>query len=305
MRTIASFFYRNLPLMIAALFCEMPTLFAQTPIACDGDVSATLATNAEVDIYTFNADAGDVVIIRMQADGSTIQSKIQLTGPGISQSDVGYTTEAARIGAVQLAGGAYIISASDEGSNNSGAYGLSLQIIKSSCAQPIACGATLNTSFGLNTELDAFTFFGTTCDTVLITMTGSTGALHESLWLYAPNGSLIASSIVTTNAASALLNVPLYLYGGGDYIIVTSETEGDNTGAYTLSLNCTGPPATLSLHQVPIPGGTYTASVSISSAGRVDNGTSVLFRAGTLVELLPNFEVQLGGVFEVLMEGCF
>ncbi len=49
---------------------------------------------------------------------------------------------------------------------------------------------------------------------------------------------------------------------------------------------------------------TYHAAQNITSDGAVPNGNSVIFKAGTGVELQPGFEVSLGATLEVIIEGC-
>lgn len=63
-------------------------------------------------------------------------------------------------------------------------------------------------------------------------------------------------------------------------------------------------PVTLPVNGNPVVAGTYSAQQFITSTGKVANNASVLFKAGTSVELLPGFEIFPGGVFEVMMQGC-
>ncbi|MCB0518449.1 MAG: hypothetical protein KDD27_05905 [Saprospiraceae bacterium] len=65
------------------------------------------------------------------------------------------------------------------------------------------------------------------------------------------------------------------------------------------------PPNTLAVDGTPISSGTYRAEVLLHSAGMVANGGNVIFSAGQEVLLNPLFEVQLGGVLEVLLPGCY
>jgi hypothetical protein len=63
-------------------------------------------------------------------------------------------------------------------------------------------------------------------------------------------------------------------------------------------------PATLAVNLIPIPNGPYDAEIEITSNGVVPSGGNVLFNAGMSIELQPGFEVMLGGIFEVMMQGC-
>ncbi len=62
-------------------------------------------------------------------------------------------------------------------------------------------------------------------------------------------------------------------------------------------------PNTLAISGI-IASGIYQAAMLITSTGTVPNGNVVTFKAGTSIELQPEFEVELGGELEVLIETC-
>lgn len=63
-------------------------------------------------------------------------------------------------------------------------------------------------------------------------------------------------------------------------------------------------PASLAINLSPIPDGIYQAENEINSNGLIPENGNVIFRAWSLVELLPGFEVEPGGIFEIFMQGC-
>lgn len=65
------------------------------------------------------------------------------------------------------------------------------------------------------------------------------------------------------------------------------------------------PPDILTVDDTPISNGTYRAEILLNSAGTVSNNGNVIFSTGNSVSLNPLFEVQLGGVLEVLLPGCY
>ncbi|MEK7257775.1 MAG: GEVED domain-containing protein, partial [Bacteroidota bacterium] len=71
---------------------------------------------------------------------------------------------------------------------------------------------------------------------------------------------------------------------------------------YNLYIFC---PNNLAVNGLPIPDGTYNADVEITSFGKVESNANVIFQAGTSVMLLGGFEVQAGGLFQVVVQGCF
>ncbi len=98
--------------------------------------------------------------------------------------------------------------------------------------------------------------------------------------------------------------------GPGEYqIVVRLQSDPTCMTAYagnpvilTAAENCC--PATLAIDDTPIADGVYQVELTITSHGTVPNSGSVVFKANESVELQPGFEVVLGGVFEVVMEGC-
>lgn len=124
-------------------------------------------------------------------------------------------------------------------------------------------------------------------------------------------GQALTGATVTANVV-----IPTTATAGTRHMRVRSTYYGPITAAdgcntnlsfgeiedYNIYLFC---PDNLAVNAVPIPNGPYNADLELTSTGRVDNATSVVFRAGNGVELQPNFETILGGVFEVLMVGCF
>ncbi len=83
-----------------------------------------------------------------------------------------------------------------------------------------------------------------------------------------------------------------------------ANQDGGTLQAWGLEVCYSTCPTTLPVNDNPIVSGTYEAQQVITSSGTVANGGNVLFKAGTSIELLPNFEILLGGIFEVMMQGC-
>ena len=71
------------------------------------------------------------------------------------------------------------------------------------------------------------------------------------------------------------------------------------------NVTVTGPcPPTLVINDNPIDSDVYQAGSSITSAGGIAAGSSVMFMANQEVQLEPNFEADQNAVFEIVMVGC-
>ncbi|MEK7256785.1 MAG: 3-coathanger stack domain-containing protein, partial [Bacteroidota bacterium] len=106
---------------------------------------------------------------------------------------------------------------------------------------------------------------------------------------------------VTSTGTTWSLNLPMPL-SIGDKITATATVSGNTSQfAWCQEYVC---PDNLAINAIPIPSGTYIADQEITSLGTVQNGANVIFKAGNSIVLQSGFEVQLGGLFEVLIQGC-
>ena len=237
MKNIPIFCYRMLPMVLAVFFTWMPSILSQTPIDCDGDVTGSINPATDIDLYTFNADPGDIVIIRMQRDGSSVTPKILLTGPGVNETNIGSFSEAARIGALQLSGGTYTIFASDDGSNSTGNYGLSVQIIKPECAVQLNCTSDISASLSHAAEIDAYTFQVTGQNEFLIArMMQDLSTVVSRLELYGEGSSDMLGNTVTPGTTSTAERLDAAGLEQGTYVLLAFDSDGDRKGNYGLSL---------------------------------------------------------------------
>ncbi|WP_373552384.1 DUF6443 domain-containing protein [Haliscomenobacter sp.] len=94
---------------------------------------------------------------------------------------------------------------------------------------------------------------------------------------------------ITYNA----LNLPRrILFDNGSQLDITYDAAGNK-----LKKQVIYPNGDRTINNLPISSGTYTASGTITSTGRVDNGSNVTFKAGMAVLLNPGFETKQGGAF--------
>ncbi|MDX2072150.1 MAG: DUF6443 domain-containing protein [Haliscomenobacter sp.] len=89
------------------------------------------------------------------------------------------------------------------------------------------------------------------------------------------------------------LNLPRrILFDNGSQLDITYDAAGNK-----LKKQVIYPNGDRTINNLPIPSGTYTAAGTITSTGRVDNGSNVTFKAGTAVMLNPGFETKQGAAF--------
>ncbi len=74
-------------------------------------------------------------------------------------------------------------------------------------------------------------------------------------------------------------------------------------GTFELSLECIGCPQTLNITGTP-PSGDYQADSAIVSDATIQTPKVVAYKAGTEINLTPNFGVQLGAEFDAIIAPC-
>src|SRR5207302_1849621 len=128
------------------------------PIAYGQTLQASIDAVAKADAYSFQAQAGDVVGVRMSRS-SGIDPKIELSdSQGRSVTNI--TAFADAVLDVPLAsGGTYYFLLSDLNGDETGTYGVSLALLDAlPISKPIAYGQTLQASIDAVAKADAYSF---------------------------------------------------------------------------------------------------------------------------------------------------
>ena len=115
---------------------------------------------------------------------------------------------------------------------------LPLMIIGVSAAgpTPISFGSTVNGTIITLGQTDSYTFNATTGDTIYSRMDSSWG-VGPRIRLYAPNGTLVATSTYTLTSYATDLTQKLT--ATGKYTLVVGDNDGSSTGTYGLYLQRT------------------------------------------------------------------
>ncbi len=120
----------------------------------------------------------------------------------------------------------------------------------------------------------------------------------QYFWLD-PNG--LAPCGTLQNCETVDVSIP----GTYTFIVLDLDTGcSDEVTAEVTDIFGTCCPNILDVDGTPIANGFYTAHTKVHSSSSVINGTTVFFEAGTEICLDPNFEVELGAVFEAKINDC-
>ncbi|MDH3937559.1 MAG: hypothetical protein OEV68_09520 [candidate division Zixibacteria bacterium] len=234
-------------LVIALLLIVVaPSVLAYdtTSISYGYSGAGAISPAGEYDVYYFDGEIGDVVLIRMsdtEDNGVYIDPRIELYDPSGSLIASDSTSSfQAQVLDVQLEStGTFKIVASDWGDNDTRAYGLSLQCVNTTgYAELISYGYNGESSIAFLSEMDAYQFDGTAGDVILIRMsdTEDNGVyIDPRIELYDHNGVLVASHQTSTFQARI---VDFTLPSTGTYTLIASDINGEDVRAYGLGLQC-------------------------------------------------------------------
>jgi hypothetical protein len=199
---------------------------------------------ADTDVYTFTANAGDRVLIRLVGtNNGYFDARIDLYAPdNIRETTVTSNTPQITLENYQLLqSGTHTIVVQEFNGDNASNYELSLLKIPGPVVSEqdldggnILCGDTKNGIIDL-ADTDAYTFTAAVGHTVVIRLVGiNNGYFDARIDLYAPDGAR------ETNVYSNTPHITLENYQllqTGTYTIVVHEFNGDNASDYELSLS--------------------------------------------------------------------
>ena len=264
--------------------------FAQSAVQINfGEtISANISSASEMDTYTFSANSGDKILIRMDSSWAN-GPELRLYAPNGTQINYAsgngwccnyiYSSE---ITQTLSDNGVYSILAGDYGGDNTGSYGIYIQRTNNpGNANPIGFGTNKSASINLASEMDTYTFSANSGDKILIRM-DSSWANGPELRLYAPNGTQINYASGNGWCCNYIYSseITQTLPANGVYTILAGDYEGHDTGSYGIYIQRTNNPGNAN----PIGFG-ETKSAYINSTAEMDtytfsacSGKSILIR---------------------------
>jgi hypothetical protein len=202
-----------------------------------GDIDAT--DPADVDFYTFAAVAGDRVLIRMAAAGSTINPSISLYAPDGTYANCGSVTGGLYldIECGSLTGGTYSVRLAEYGADHTGAYTLYVNKLNPPAGSTaIAYDQTKSADISATdpSDVDFFRFTAAAGDRILVRVVQATGSqMNPLVTIYKPDG----TSAGCTTQSTTLVDLSCGPLGAGAHAIRVSDLSVDTTGAYRIYLN--------------------------------------------------------------------
>jgi type IV pilus biogenesis protein CpaD/CtpE len=203
-------------------------------IAFGQPISGTIATAGDTDMYTFTANAGDVILAGMGRVSDHLWPKIRLYDPEGNLLNTGsgsYNTEIT--GTLSVAGIHAILVSDGYDGTRTGDYNLCLQRLNNPInAIPLSPGQTVSSAIDVSVKMGIYTFTANAGDTILIGMGRVSGSLWPKIRLYDPEGGLL-----NTESDSYHAEITETLSATGIHTIIVSDGyDGTRTGEYSINL---------------------------------------------------------------------
>jgi hypothetical protein len=228
---------------------------------------ATIETG-DIDAWTFTANAGENIIVRMgEMASSTLTPYLRLYGPDGVLLSSSSAAVAAEVTTRATNSGTFLVVAGDFSSGWTGTGNYRLSLAKTGSVPTISPsdegGALTNGTTFLATiatgDIDSWTFIANAGESIVVRM-GELGAgtLRPQLRLYDPDGALL-----DTSTAAVAAEVTVRATNSGTFLVVAGDLTSGWAGAgdYRLTLAKTGSPL---------------AITSTDEGGALTNGTTYL-----------------------------
>lgn len=215
------------------------------PISYGDVIACSIAPNAaDIDTFRFVGSAGEKIVILVTNPGAhLINPSIELFGPNgvpIAMVSGFFSARIADPSFMLTVSGTHTIVVSDNQSNNTGPYTLTLERVDppSPAAQPIQYDQVKTDEINPIGDMDVVVFNASINDNIRILITNPGAHLiNPCIELFAPDGTRTGSQCGFFSA-----NIDSLLSQPGTHAILVSDSDSNNAGPYGLSLTCiTGP----------------------------------------------------------------
>ena len=237
--------------------------------------TGTINTAAQINAYTFTANANDVVDIELVATSGAYIPKIQLFDPNnhsvtstYAGSPFSCSGTSVELKTVQLTtAGTYTVNVTDCNGTDTGGYSIYAQRTNNPTgATPLSYGATATGNIGAAAQSNTYTITANANDVADFTLVTTSGSMVPEVRLYNPNGALVKSNYAGSPFSCSGLTVEMNtvtLPVSGIYTVLVSDCSNLTTGNYSIYTQLTDNPAGPSALN---PGQVQTGSIGATAA---------------------------------------
>ena len=199
-------------------------------------LTGSIIKPAQMKTYTFSANAGDSVLLRVLRVSGNLEPAIRIYSPSGTKlcENSGYSMAEIENCALPSNGNYTVFVFDDYYGTYSGEYYIHLQRLNNpGNATAMVFGETDLGTISFHAEMDAFTFTAAANDKVQVRMSKSSVDLWPGIRIYSPTGTNVCNNYGSTTAEIEICT----LSANGTYTILAYDyLDGSNTGDYYIYL---------------------------------------------------------------------
>jgi uncharacterized delta-60 repeat protein len=169
-------------------------------------LDADISVPGELDVYVFAGTDGDEIRVDLHADRGTLYSIRDPDGAVIADGTVPTGGER-QVFRTLTTTGDHTIDINGESATDTYAYTIGLDVHVPDAVMPLTLPASAGGDLGFPTEVDVFTFDGTTGDEISVAAVRSDGSLNADVSVFSPTNILIMQDHFTNAVAARALRL--------------------------------------------------------------------------------------------------
>jgi len=243
---------------------------AAVSLTCGTLASGQITAPAQVDLFTFSGQTGQVVSLAIASNGGftnnpSASNSAELTVFAPSGTAAGTIHSNSQANLTLAQSGTYVIRVNATNLSTTGSYNLNFEcLVPASAAVSLTCGTLASGGIATRAQVDLFTFSGQAGQVMSLALASTGGFTNNpsasnsaELTLFTPSG--VARGTIHSNS-QANFTLP----ETGIYVIRVSATNLFTVGSYNLNVDCLIPPsAAVSLTCGTLAAGQITAPAQV------------------------------------------
>lgn len=199
--------------------------------------SDTIEPPVDLDTFSFDASAGDKVLVRMSKTAGTLYPEFRLFSPDGNQVCDAYSLgDSVEKLCTINSNGRHTLLAGDRYGTNGGSFDFYIQRTNNPAnAVNIPYDVVQSDTIDPPVDLDPFSFDASAGDQVFVRMNSTAGALYPEFRLFNPDGNQVCEAYSLGTSVEKLCTIN----SSGRHLILTGDRYGTNGGSYALLIQRT------------------------------------------------------------------
>ncbi|MGA3100906.1 MAG: IPT/TIG domain-containing protein [Terracidiphilus sp.] len=255
-------------------------------LSYDTVTAGTISAAAQVNTYTFSANANDILdftVVTTSSTSGTLWPCIEVYSGGVPVTNGTSCPGGTNVGLNGLAipsAGTYTITVKDYNNTNTGNYDIFLQRTDGPVgAVTLPLDQVQTGNIASATQANAYTFSANANDVfnfTVVTTSSTTGTLWPCIQVYNSAGTPVTNGGSCPGGTNVVLN-GLTIASAGTYSVIVKDYSNTNTGNYSIFLQRTdGPPNAITLSYDTVTAGTISAATQTNNYTFAANANDIL-----------------------------